>query len=146
MFPENKKMDSMASNKKVITVGVFDFFHIGHLNLLVSAKCLGDTLIVAVHDDIFKSKGIEFLYSLEDRIRIISSLRCVDTVIPYERVDLLIERIDFDIFAHGPDQNHQYFQKAFNWCHNHCKSVIELPRTEGISSTIIREILKKKNV
>jgi len=128
--------------KKVVTVGVFDFFHLGHLNVLESAKSLGDYLIVGVHNDKLNTKGVDFLYSLDDRIRLVQSLCCVDEVVPYERIDLLIEGMDFDILAHGPDQNHQYFQKAFEWCIKNEKEVYTLPRTEGISSTKLRAILK----
>lgn len=135
-----------SDKKKVLTVGVFDFFHLGHLNVLEAAKKLGDYLIVAVHDDKLNIKGVEFLYSLEDRMRIIDSLKCVDEVISYERVDTLLKKTKFDIFAYGPDQNHQYFQKAFEWCRQNNKELVMLNRTEGISSTRIREIISKKEV
>ncbi len=138
----------MESNKhiKVLTVGVFDFFHLGHLNVLEQAKQLGDYLIVAVHDDKLNTKGVQFLYSLEDRMRIIGELRFVDEVMPYERVDLLVDKVDFDVFAHGPDQNHQYFQKAFNWCKSNKKVLAKLERTKGLSSTRLRNLLEKKEI
>jgi|SRR5690554_4317162 len=132
--------------KKIITVGVFDFFHLGHLNVLKQAKEHGDYLIVAVHDDKLKSKGVDFLYTLEERIEFIRDLKFVDEVISYERVDLLIESVDFDIFVHGPDQNHEYFQKAFQWCKNNNKELAQTERTQGISSTKLREILKYKDI
>ncbi|MFA5556625.1 MAG: adenylyltransferase/cytidyltransferase family protein [Flavobacteriaceae bacterium] len=132
--------------KKIITVGVFDFFHLGHLNVLKQAKEHGDYLIVAVHDDKLKSKGVDFLYTLEERIEFIKYLKFVDEVISYERVDLLIESVDFDIFVHGPDQNHQYFQKAFQWCRNNNKELAQTERTQGISSTKLRKILIHKDI
>ncbi|SFT01626.1 Glycerol-3-phosphate cytidylyltransferase [Porphyromonadaceae bacterium NLAE-zl-C104] len=132
--------------KKVITVGVFDFFHLGHLNVLEAAKKYGDYLIVAVHDDKENTKGVEFLYSLEERMRFVGSIKFVDEVIPYERVDTLLEAIDFDIFVFGPDQNHKYFQKAFEWCRKNKKELIMLERTEGISSTRLREVISKKEI
>lgn len=131
---------------KVITVGVFDFFHIGHLNLLEAAKKQGDYLIVAVHDDKLNIKGVEFLYSLEERMRFVRSIKCVDEVISYERIDTLLPTIDFDIFAHGPDQNHKYFQQAFEWCKENKKMLITLDRTTGISSTKLREFLKNYDI
>lgn len=132
--------------KKVITVGVFDFFHLGHLNVLETAKKYGDYLIVAVHDDKENTKGVEFLYSLEERMHFVESIKFVDEVIPYERVDTLLETIDFDTFVYGPDQNHKYFQKAFEWCRTHKKGLAMLKRTEGISSTRLREIVSKKEI
>jgi glycerol-3-phosphate cytidylyltransferase len=139
-------MENNGFKKKVVTVGVFDFFHLGHLNVLEAAKKHGDYLIVAVHDDKLNTKGVEFLYSLGERMRFVESIKCVDEVIPYERVDLLLPKIDFDVFAYGPDQNHQYFQKAFEWCEQNNKEMVMLQRTEGISSTRIREIINKKEV
>lgn len=139
-------MENNGFRKKVVTVGVFDFFHLGHLNVLEAAKKHGDYLIVAVHDDKLNTKGVEFLYSLEERMRFVESIKCVDEVITYERVDLLLPKIDFDVFAFGPDQNHQYFQKAFEWCEQNNKEMVMLQRTEGISSTRIREIINKKEV
>jgi glycerol-3-phosphate cytidylyltransferase len=132
--------------KKVLTVGVFDFFHIGHLNVLRTAKSVGDYLIVAVHDDKLNSKGVKFLYSLEERMYFVSSIKCVDEVIKYERVDEIVQKVDFDVFAFGPDQNHQYFQLAFDWCRENGKDLVMVDRTEGISSTRIREILANKSI
>ena len=132
--------------KKVFTVGVFDFFHLGHLNMVEAAKKHGDFLIVAVHDDKLNIKGVKFLYSLEERMRLVDAIKCVDKVIPYERVDLLLSEVDFDVFAHGPDQCHEFFQKAFEWCRANNKEIVELPRTEGISSSKIREIVNTKEI
>lgn len=132
--------------KKVITVGVFDFFHLGHLNVLEAAKKHGDYLIVAVHDDKLNIKGVEFLYDLEERMRFVGSIKFVDEVIPYERVDTLLESIDFDTFVYGPDQNHEYFQKAFEWCRKNKKDLVMLKRTAGISSTRLRNIINKKEI
>ena len=127
---------------KILTVGVFDFFHLGHLNVLEQAKSYGDYLIVAVHDDKLNTKGVDFLYSLEDRLRFVNSLGFVNEAVPYERVDQIVKLVDFDIFVHGPDQDHEYFQQAFDWCKVNGKEVITSERTEGISSTRLRSFLK----
>lgn len=132
--------------RKVLTVGVFDFFHLGHLKVLQQAKEHGNYLIVAVHDDKLQTKGVEFLYTLEERVELIQNLRFVDEVITYERVDTLVESTDFDVFVHGPDQNHEYFQKAFEWSKENNKELVTTHRTEGISSTKLREILKNKKI
>lgn len=132
--------------KKVLTVGVFDFFHLGHLNVLEAAKKQGDYLIVAVHDDKQNTKGVEFLYSLEERMHFVESIKGVDEVIIYERVDTLLPTIDFDVFAYGPDQNHEFFQRAFDWCRKNNKEMVMLQRTDGISSTRLRKIINKKEI
>lgn len=132
--------------KKVLTVGVFDLLHMGHLNLFKRAKKYGDYLIVAVHNDIKKSKNIDYIYSLEERVEFVSSLKIVDEVIIYERVDEIISKIDFDVFVYGEDQNHEFFQKSFIWCQDNGKKLVMLGRTEGISSSLIRQILEKKEI
>jgi cytidyltransferase-like protein len=132
--------------KKILTVGVFDLLHIGHLKLFRRAKEYGDFLIVAVHNDTQKIKNIDFLYTLEERIDFISALKIVDKTVVYERVDKLVSSVDFDVFVYGEDQNHEYFQKAFNWCRDNDKELIMLERTKGISSSLIRRILEKKEV
>lgn len=129
----------MKEQKKVLTVGVFDYFHLGHLNVLKKAKKHGDYLIAAVHNDKLNIKGVRFLYTLEQRLEFVNSIKYVDEAITYERVDTLVERVDFDVFVHGPDQEHKYFQKAFQWCKDHDKKIITLDRTEGISSTQLRK-------
>lgn len=128
--------------KKVLTVGVFDFFHLGHLNMLEQAKEHGDYIIVAVHDDKLNTKGVDFLYSLEDRMRFVENIGFVDKVISYERVDTLMGKVDFDAFMHGPDQDHKYFKKAFKWCKDNEKELVVSKRTKGISSTRLRKFLK----
>ena len=127
--------------KRVLTVGVFDLFHVGHLNFLERARQHGDYLIVAVHDDKQKSKGKDFFFDIDDRIRLIRGLRIVDEATIYERVDLIVEQVCFDVFCHGPDQNHEYFARARSYCAAHNKRVVLLERTPGISSTAIREFI-----
>lgn len=131
---------------KIITVGVFDLFHLGHFNILKHSSQYGDTLTVGVHDDKLNVKNVKFLYTLEERIEMVNSLKFVHQALPYERVDLFLEQNEFDVFVHGPDQNHQYFQKAFDYCKRNKKTIVELPRTDGISSTDIREYLKGRDI
>lgn len=130
--------------KKVITVGVFDYFHIGHLRLFENAKKLGDYLIVAVQegDCILKTKpDANVLYTTEQRMDMVRALRVVDEVITYQDVDRTLPEVDFDIFAKGPDQVHAGFQRAVKWCEEHGKEVIVLPRTPGICSSQIKKQL-----
>ena len=131
--------------KKVITVGVYDYFHIGHLKLFKNAKKLGDYLIVAVQDGdcILKTKpDAKVLYTTEQRIEMVSELRTVDEVITYEDVDRTLPEVDFDVFAIGGDQTHEGFQRAVKWCEENGKEVVRLPRTPGICSSDIKKQLE----
>ena len=58
--------------------------------------------------------------------------------------DAQLEDLDFDIFAKGPDQTHDGFKRAVEWCENHGKKVVVIPRTEGISSTLLRDYSMNK--
>ena len=121
--------------------------HIGHILLFKHAKELGDKLIVAVQDDdvIKKYKpGTEMVYTTEERMYMVSAIRYVDEVVVYRDVDKDIKSIDFDIFAKGPDQCHAGFQRAVEWCKANGKEVVVIPRTEGISSTMLHEYSKTK--
>lgn len=132
--------------KKVVTVGVFDYFHIGHLRLFENAKKHGDYLIVAVQDGdcILKTKpNANVLYTTEQRKNLVEALRVVDEVKIYQDVDTFLPTIDFDVFAVGGDQNHPGFQRAIKWCEENGKEVVRLPRTPGICSSMIKENLQK---
>lgn len=131
--------------KKVITVGVFDYFHLGHLQLFKNAKALGDYLIVAVQDGncILKTKpDAKVLYSTEQRVDLVKALRVVNEVIVYQDVDKILPKVDFDIFAIGSDQTHAGFQRAIKWCEDNGKDVVRLPRTPGICSSAIKNQLE----
>ncbi len=130
--------------KKVLTVGVFDYFHLGHLRLFERAKKLGDYLIVAVQDGDFILKykpNANVLYSTSERIELVSALKVVDEAVVYDNIDETIKKIDFDIFAVGEDQNHSGFQRAIQWCKENGKDVIILSRTPGICSSDIKKKL-----
>lgn len=132
--------------KRVLTFGVFDMLHIGHVLLFKRAKELGDYLIVALQDGDYVRKykpGTEMVYSTEERAFMVCALKYVDEVVIYKDVDLDIQHVDFDIFVKGPDQNHVGFQRAVEWCRTHGKDVVVLPRTEGISSTMLRSHIKQ---
>lgn len=133
--------------KTVFTVGVYDMLHIGHILLFKKAKELGDRLVVAVQDGdcILKYKpGTNMIYTTEERCYMVSTIKYVDEVIVYKDVDKDIQHIDFDIFVKGPDQNHEGFQRAVKWCEEHGKEIIVIPRTEGISSSLLRKYTKVK--
>lgn len=133
--------------RKILTVGVYDMLHIGHILLFKHAKELGDHLIVAVQDgdSILKYKpNTHMVYTTEERMFMVASIKYVDEVVTYENVDVDIQNIDFDVFAKGPDQCHAGFQRAVEWCKAHGKEVVTIPRTEGISSTLLREYSRSK--
>lgn len=128
--------------KKVLTFGVFDYFHLGHLRLFKSAKKFGDYLIVAVQDGNFILKykpDAKVFYATKQRVELIKALRVVDEVVLYTAVDETIKDIDFDVFVLGGDQKHEGFRKAVQWCKENGKEVVRLERTPGICSSDIKQ-------
>ncbi len=127
--------------KKILTVGVYDYLHIGHVNLFRRAKELGDYLIVAVQDSNFILKykpNTKILYNTDERMYMVRSIRYVDEVVVYTDVDRIVKEVDFDVFVTGPDQVHEGFQRAMQWCRDNGKETVVLPRTEGISSSQLK--------
>jgi len=126
--------------KRVITYGTFDLFHIGHLNLLKRAKALGDYLIVAVSSDEFNlQKGKVCKIKDTDRMQIVEAIKYVDQVIPETSWDQKIEDVKkygVDVFVMGDD-----WKGKFDFLKDYCE-VVYLPRTEGISSTQLKEELR----
>ena len=134
-------------HKKVLTVGVYDLIHKGHVELFRRAKGLGDYLIVAVQDGdlILKFKPqAKVLNSTEDRMYMVKSIRYVDEVIGYGEVNDIVKDVDFDVFVTGPDQIHTGFQDAIRWCEENGKSHVVLARTDGVSSSELKEMIAKK--
>lgn len=132
---------------KILTFGVFDYFHYGHLKLLERCKKLGDYLIVAVQKDeeILKTKpNAIVLYNLNQRMEMVGALKCVDKVVSYTQVDESIKTIDFDLLVVGPDQNHSGILRGINWAKDNGKEVVVMSRTPGISSTEIKERLLRR--
>jgi len=134
-------------HKKVLTVGVYDLIHKGHVELFRRAKGLGDYLIVAVQDGdlILKYKPqAKVLNSTEDRVYMVKSIRYVDEVIVYGAVNDIVKEIDFDVFITGPDQSHSGFHEAIQWCENNGKSHVVLARTDGVSSSELKAKIAEK--
>lgn len=150
-LPENVQLASMKPRKykKILTVGVYDLLHKGHVELYRRARGLGDYLIVAAQDGNFILKykpTAKVLNSTEDRKYMIKSIRYVDEVITYTDVDKIVQEVDFDVFVTGPDQCHEGFQKAINWCEEHGKEHIVLARTDGVSSSELKEKIAQKTI
>ena len=127
-------------SKVVITYGTFDLFHVGHLVLLERLREKGDKLIVGVSTDEFNElKGKKTIINYNDRARIVQGLKCVDLVIPERSWDqkiVDIEKHNVTIFGMGHD-----WKGKFDELKSLCE-VVYLPRTEGISSTEIKKILR----
>ena len=133
--------------KKVLTVGVYDLLHKGHVELFRRAKGLGDYLIVAAQDSDFILKykpQAKVMNSTEERKYMIKAIRYVDEVITYTDVDKIVKDVDFDVFVTGPDQCHEGFQKAIRWCEENGKEHIVLGRTDGISSSELKAKIAAK--
>lgn len=131
--------------RRIITVGVFDYFHIGHLRLFEKAKKLGDYLIVAVQDGncIKKTKpDANILYTTDQRVDFVKALRVVDEVVVYQDVDRILPELNFDVFAIGEDQTHEGFLRAVKRCETNGKEVVRLSRTPGICSSQIKNQLE----
>lgn len=148
-LPKNVQLANMKPRKykKVLTVGVYDLIHKGHVELYRRAKGLGDYLIVAAQDGDFILKykpTAKVLNSTEDRKYMIKSIRYVDEVITYTDVDNIVQEIDFDVFVTGPDQCHDGFQRAIQWCESHGKEHIVLGRTDGVSSSELKAKIASK--
>ena len=142
-LPAKVELASMKPRKykKILTVGVYDLLHKGHVELFRRAKGLGDYLIVAAQDSDFILKykpTAKVLNSTEDRKYMIKSIRYVDEVITYTDVDKIVQNVDFDVFVTGPDQCHSGFQSAIKWCEEHGKEHIVLGRTDGVSSSELK--------
>ena len=135
--------------KTLLTFGVYDMLHIGHILLFKHAKELFPDyecrLIVAVQDEgsVLKYKpNTEMIYTTEERVFMVNAIKYVDKVVTYNDVDVDIQNIEFDILVKGPDQVHLGFQRAVEWCNNNGKSVVTIPRTDGISSSLLKEYKK----
>lgn len=123
--------------KKVITYGTYDLLHQGHINLLRRAKELGDYLIVGVTSDSYdKGRGkLNVRNNVLERVEAVKATGYADEVIIEDyfgqKIDD-IQKYDVDIFAIGSD-----WQGKFDYLNEYCH-VVYLPRTEGVSSTMLR--------
>jgi glycerol-3-phosphate cytidylyltransferase len=130
------------------TSGVFDLFHIGHLNIIKKAKKNCDFLIVAVTNDnlAFKLKNKKPVISFKERYEIIKSIKFVDKVVE-EKVDdkiLAKKKYNFDIIFKGDDWKNskkwKYLKKELNTLNT---EVVFLKYTKNTSSTLIKKVCEK---
>ena len=129
--------------KKVITYGTYDLLHQGHINLLQRAKALGDYLIVGVTNDNFdRERGkLNVVNNVLERVEAVKATGLADKIIIEDyfgqKIDD-IQKYEADIFAIGSD-----WEGEFDYLNEFCE-VVYLPRTEGISSTMLRCEKQKK--
>lgn len=127
---------------RVITYGTYDLLHWGHIRVLKRAKELGDYLVVALSTDEFnKAKGKKAYHSYEERKMMLEAIRYVDLVIPENSWDQKINDIKLlkiDKFVIGDD-----WKGKFDFLSTECE-VVYLSRTQGISTTKIKEDLESK--
>ena len=127
------------------TSGVYDLFHIGHLNLLKNAKGLCDKLIVGVTtDELVSYKHKKAVIPFEERIEIVRNIKCVDAAIPQEDLDKykMWQKLRFDILFVGDDWFQHPRWKSMEMKFNKVGvKVVYFPYTKGTSSTIINDTL-----
>ncbi|RGE90423.1 glycerol-3-phosphate cytidylyltransferase [Catenibacterium sp. AM22-15] len=135
------------------TTGVYDMFHIGHLNVIKNARKQCDYLIVGVSTDdlVRKEKGKTPVIPFQERMEIVSALKYVDKVVPQIDKNKFAawEKHKFDKMFVGSDwkgtKQWNEFEKQFSKCN---VEIVYLPHTDGISSTkltnVIKEILDEK--
>ena len=125
--------------------GVFDLFHIGHLNILKNAKGMCDKLIVGVTtDDLVAYKNKKAIIPYYDRVEIVRSIKYVDAVVAQEDMDKLkmCKKLNANIFFVGDDW---YSTERFTQYEEEFKkdgiSIVYFPYTRGVSSTQISKAL-----
>lgn len=128
------------------TTGVFDLFHIGHLNIIRRAKEKCDKLIVGVTTDellqVYKNKSP--IIPFEERMSIVKSIKYVDEVVPQEDMDKMShwEKLKFNVVFVGDDwQNTDKWNKIESDFNDVGVAVVYFPYTKGTSSTLINDIL-----
>lgn len=129
------------------TTGVYDLFHIGHLNLLKNAKGMCDKLVVGVTvDELVQYKGKHALIPFEDRIEIVRSCKYVDAAVPQYDMDKLkaCKELGAAILFVGDDwYGSEQWQKYEENLAKEDIKVIYFPYTKGVSSTRITDALKQ---
>ena len=124
----------------VMTNGVFDLLHVGHVRFLQAARALGDELIVAVNDDASTArlKPGRPINTLADRMAVLAALRCVDLVLSFseDTPERLIKRIRPDILVKGGDYRPEQIAGR-----QYAGRVLVLPYHAGYSTTGLHERL-----
>ena len=129
------------------TTGVFDLFHVGHLNMLKNAKAMCDKLIVGVTtDELVSYKHKKAVIPFEERIEIVRNIKYVDAVIPQDTMDKfeMWYKLKFDVVFVGDDwyntEKWNVYEEQFREVN---VKIIYFPYYKGTSSTLINETLLK---
>ncbi|MEY4764655.1 MAG: hypothetical protein RI907_1328 [Pseudomonadota bacterium] len=129
------------------TTGVFDLFHVGHVNLLRNAKSMCDRLIVGVTvDDLVQYKNKRAVIPFEERIEIVRSSRYVDLAVPQETMDKLdaFHRYKFNLMFVGDDwYRHQRWRELDASFQDLGVRIVYFPYTKSTSSTLINQTLER---
>ncbi len=128
--------------KVVLTYGTYDLLHYGHIRLLKRAKEMGDYLIVALSTNEFNElKGKKTYYDYETRKYMLEAIKYVDLVIPernWEQKENDVKKYNVDVVVMGSDWAGS---EKFEYLNKFC-DVVYLDRTDGISTTKVKEDLK----
>lgn len=132
------------------TTGVFDLFHVGHLNLLERCKEYCEKLIVGVCTDEYslETKNKLPVIPYHERARIIESLKCVDHVVPMRETDKLVawNNLHFNVLFSGDDwKGSERYQKTEEQFSSLGVDIVYFPYTTGISTTAIRGKIMSNN-
>lgn len=129
------------------TTGVFDLFHIGHLNILKRAKAMCDFLIVGVTtDELVSYKNVKAVIPYNERLAIVESIKYVDKAVPQESMDKMKawHKYRFNVMFVGSDwqgtERWKIYEKEFSEVG---VEIIYFPYTTGTSSTRLREALSR---
>lgn len=131
------------------TTGVFDMFHIGHLNILKNAKSQCDHLIVGVSTDelVKQYKNKKPIIPFEERIEIVKAIKYVDEVVPQISMDKrqAWENLHYNVLFHGSDwKGSAMYDKVIQDLEEVGVKVVFLPHTQGVSSTLLADVLYKQ--
>jgi glycerol-3-phosphate cytidylyltransferase len=144
------KLFNLFNKKKVVgyTTGVYDLFHVGHLNLLRNAKSMCDILIVGVStDELVNYKFKKAVIPFRERMEILRGIKYVDLVVPQYDMDKIAawEKLKFDIMFVGDDwHKNPKWEKIENEFKSKGVKIVYFPYTKGTSSTLINEVLAEE--
>ena len=144
---KNRKKKITKKNRVIYLAGVWDLFHIGHTRILEKAKTLGDFLVVGINTDLYTKnyKGRKPVIPYRQRKEIIKFTKCADKIIPHvawNEVEML-DKYKVDILAIGQDWEKYHSKKIVrDYCKKKGIKIIQLPHTNGITSTLIKNKIK----